>query len=173
MRRHACSLDLDTVGYIHSRPARASSASHFPETLKSERQLVYHIRASTTLLILTHAHTHTTQTHTDEHTQTCWKGQRMPVPGQQGSVSGSHFHCSVLGVRGLQARVSGNPFLLVRGCAGDGPAGLPAAAVLAFFMTEKQFHLWVLTAHITSQGSGWCEDGRLGLHASPGSTHEK
>lgn len=68
MRRHACSLDLDTVGYIHSRPARASSASHFPETLKSERQLVYHIRASTTLLILTHAHTHTTQTHTDEHT---------------------------------------------------------------------------------------------------------
>lgn len=73
MHRHACSLDLDTVGYIHSRPARASSASHFPETLESERQLVYHIRASTTLLTLTHAHT-----------QTCWKGQRMPVPGQQG-----------------------------------------------------------------------------------------
>lgn len=48
MHRHACSLDLDTVGYIHSRPARASSASHFPETLESERQLVYHIRASTT-----------------------------------------------------------------------------------------------------------------------------
>ena len=88
MHRHACSLDLDTVGYIHSRPARASSASHFPETLESERQLVYHIRASTTLLTLTHAHTHTlthtTQTHKDEHTQTCWKGQRMPVPGQQG-----------------------------------------------------------------------------------------
>lgn len=39
MRRHACSLDLDTVGYIHSRPARASGASHFPETLESERQL--------------------------------------------------------------------------------------------------------------------------------------
>lgn len=91
MRRHACSLDLDTVGYIHSRPARASSASHFPETLKSERQLVYHIRASTTLLILTHAHTHTTQTHTDEHTQTCWKGQRMPVPGQQGVFLAATF----------------------------------------------------------------------------------
>lgn len=45
MHRHACSLDLDTVGYIHRRPARASSASHFPETLESERQLVYHTRA--------------------------------------------------------------------------------------------------------------------------------
>lgn len=67
MRRHACSLDLDTVGYIHSRPARASGASHFPETLESERQFVYHIRASTTLLILTHAHTHTYTHHTDTH----------------------------------------------------------------------------------------------------------
>lgn len=65
MHRHACSLDLDTVGYIHSRPARASSASHFPETLESERQLVYHVRASTTLLTLTHAHTHTHTHHTD------------------------------------------------------------------------------------------------------------
>lgn len=126
MRRHACSLDLDTVGYIHSRPARASSASHFPETLESERQLVYHIRASTTLLILTHAHTHTYTHHTDTRMSTHRLAGRVKGCPFRDSreCSGSRFHCSVLGVRASKPESLWKPLPSGEGCAGAGPAGL-------------------------------------------------
>lgn len=65
--------------------------------------------------------------------------------------SGSCFHCSVLGVRGLQGRVSVEPLLSGKGVCWGWASRTPSAAVLAFFMTEKQLHPWVPTRHPKGQ----------------------